>query len=860
MNELFVRIITSTTFQQFFPFIVLFVVPFTAIFLVKTGPSLVASVNSLVMVLESLLPWNWGSSGTSGVGRTSHHEKKRSRKKSSRASEEVEIGAGNGGSYDGYYPGLVNISGTYCFMNSTVQALSSLSYLQPHLDAIHGKAELLDVPSPVVDTLRDLCRRLNTPHSRYSSIRPVDLISVLTSQSEASGRSNSLFNSREHQDAQELFQLLSECIKSEISAIDRESARDRGLGGLSQATEVKELGKSVFDGLTANRRSCVVCGYTEAVMHFPLDNWQLAVPQMTSACLLEDCFSDYTRLEVLRDCICRKCSMLATHRRLLGDIETLSKVENPSTSKRKRLREIKRTEAKVKAAIEEGRIEDEIPEVRMEKVFSAMSTKQAMIARPPPVLALHINRSMHFTHYAAKNNVRVLFPEVLDLTPFTTSGNLSIIPTSSMSTPTPVPQRSSFSPSASVSTSKSRSETPIPETQKDALSRTIYRLSAVVCHYGAHSYGHYVCYRRKPRNSAGGERWRPPKLVMETAPSVKQEPTDPDLDADNSVAEENPEGFEDYVWDDFDPSTAPGTGKGWLRVSDDSVSECGIETVLQEGSGAFMLYYEHAIISPYPLDEVTAPTNGSAQYDSPYPVRNGVNGGYQGVGIGVGTPLDSEETLKPETTTTLSSISINPDASVSSLPGSVGSVKEKMLSSHMNGSWGSSSVSGSPPVFGPRVIRSVAAGRTKRSSSAGPSLNGSIALSTNLSSAGDSGLLSSSLPSESPPGPSLTTKPIPVPLPNGNSRQHNDLDGFESIDALSVSGSPARASSLPTQLGSSLSTSSLTSTSPLSSNPSHTTATSVSPSPSAKKRKHKSKGHSHTPQHPPQSPIVDLKA
>ena len=73
--------------------------------------------------------------------------------------------------------------------------------------------------------------------------------------------------------------------------------------------------------------------------------------------------------------------MLATHRRLLADIETLSKVENPSTSKKKRLKETKKMETKVKTAIEEGRIEDEIPELRMEKVFSAMSTKQSMIAR-----------------------------------------------------------------------------------------------------------------------------------------------------------------------------------------------------------------------------------------------------------------------------------------------------------------------------------------------------------------------------------------------------------------------------------------------------------------------------------------------
>ena len=121
---------------------------------------------------------------------------------------------------------------------------------------------------------------LNTPRSTHHSIRPTEIIEVLSSQTE--GRTNSLFYSREHQDAQELFQVLSECIKNEIAAVDKEGHRDRGLGGLSQVPSetMREIGKSVFDGLTANRRSCVLCGYTEAVMHFALDNWQLAVPRL----------------------------------------------------------------------------------------------------------------------------------------------------------------------------------------------------------------------------------------------------------------------------------------------------------------------------------------------------------------------------------------------------------------------------------------------------------------------------------------------------------------------------------------------------------------------------------------------------
>lgn len=76
-------------------------------------------------------------------------------------------------------------------------------------------------------------------------------------------------------------------IKNEAKAVDDEASRDRGLGNLkrepSPSAEALSLGKgSIFDGLTANRRSCMECGYTEAVMHFAFDNLQLTVPRMVS--------------------------------------------------------------------------------------------------------------------------------------------------------------------------------------------------------------------------------------------------------------------------------------------------------------------------------------------------------------------------------------------------------------------------------------------------------------------------------------------------------------------------------------------------------------------------------------------------
>lgn len=207
----------------------------------------------------------------------------------------------------------------------------------------------------------------------------------------STGRSK-LFSSREHQDAQELFQLLSECLKGEALAVEREGVRDYGLGAYTRSDSDGgngSLPESVFDGLTANRRSCVECGYTEAVMHFTFDNWTLSLPRGPLVCGLEDCLKEYVRLEVLTDCICRRCSMLATLARLKADVSRLSGEgstegdgkEVLSASKKKRLREAKKLSARVRAAIKEGRIEEDIEGLKMEKVFSRVSTKQAMVAR-----------------------------------------------------------------------------------------------------------------------------------------------------------------------------------------------------------------------------------------------------------------------------------------------------------------------------------------------------------------------------------------------------------------------------------------------------------------------------------------------
>ncbi|KAG6852127.1 hypothetical protein C0991_002867 [Blastosporella zonata] len=747
-----IDIASTDAFRQFAPLLVFVLIP-TLVYLVATNQLPRDLFAAITMGLDSYFPWNWAA-GTPGPSKDSARspDRNKSRKAVRTRAEQIAM---NG----------IATHHTFTTLNGHPQALASLSYLQPHIDAIHNKAEDLDVPTPVIDALQDLLRRLNKPKSSYHSIRPIELIEVLSKQNE--GRPGSLLNSREHQDAQELFQLLSECIKNEIAAVDKEGYRDRGLGGLSQASETsKEIGKSVFDGLTANRRSCVVCGYTEAVMHFALDNLQLAVPRLSASCRLEDCLEEYTTLEILRDCICRKCSMVATHRRLVMEMHSLEEATRPdakpSSSKKKRLKEVKKMEKRVNAALEEGRIEDNLPDVRIEKVFSKASTKQAMIARPPQVLALHINRSMHYGQYAAKNNVRVSFPEVLDLTPYTTSGSLSLEPTSAISKPPPAVPRST---------------TPTPAAY--AHPRTLYRLSAVVCHYGQHSFGHYICYRRRPRGAdlPPDKRWAPPRLVDPLRPV--------DDDAHGPR----------YVWDD---EGRPRPGHGWLRISDDAVRECGIETVRQEGAGAFMLYYERVVVLAGP-------------------------GVYPNV---------SEETLKPEMMMH-AMVDLGAGGSVESLITEVGvgvRIGEKRGRGENGIEVGSASMHvGSVP--GPRIVRSVAAGRN-RSLSVAPSDRELSAMSMSLNS----------LPEKAVPVVSSSLPNGFAHLPNGNGSTINE-------DPLSMTASAPSLLSLqkPTSP-------------PTASNPTSTLSTSPSKRTSSPKRgksSHSPASHKHMAS---PSPVVGLKA
>ncbi|TKY87761.1 hypothetical protein EX895_003342 [Sporisorium graminicola] len=333
---------------------------------------------------------------------------------------------------------------------------------------------------------------------------------------------------------------------------------------------------SPFDALLAQRTICLDCGYCEAIRHFSTSEISLSVPAInvrtrtseitgTSACSLQECLALWSDLEKV-DWICWNCTLRNTLQGVQADIASKGPASVASKSngaavngnahastngtgltpaKKKRLAQLRSKEAKLNRILQSGLSEDELKQasddtaspwhnvlnnVPLKKTISRLSTKQIMISRPPRILALHLNRSSYSASSWApsKNNRHVLFPEYLDLGDFTLQGSISL------------DGRLAMNSNPSHSRSNDRTE---------GRSESVYRLAAIVVHYGSHSFGHYIAFKRVPAYEVG-------------------------YDGINDAGE----------------TAAAADKDGWLRISDESVTRATIQQVKQENP--YMLFYE----------------------------------------------------------------------------------------------------------------------------------------------------------------------------------------------------------------------------------------------------------------------------
>ncbi|KAF8937793.1 hypothetical protein BGZ58_002154 [Dissophora ornata] len=414
----------------------------------------------------------------------------------------------------------------------------------------------------VTEALLDTMEALQQPLASHKSFRPRAIVSALEESRardpNASGYRSSIMN-REQQDAQELFQMISSALSSEEATIQKLQAT-RPLLGLDfikkllvlaqkpNEHQIKKLDSNPMIGMLASRLSCMQCGYTEAIRHFTFDNLSLSLPSNHS-CTIEDCLKQYINLESLHDVVCRKCSLQATLARICSDLKQLdnhqplrhsiarrrlqqdldsatgsssdSYVESGESSspndsddeqitanalrfstkaERMALKSKLAQQRKVLESAIRSDVERPLQDIKLSKVVSRHCTKQVMMAKSPRVLCLHFIRSQYSNYgTVSKNSCQVNFPEYLDISPFCTTGVLLTQPNFPMSISEQDLERlgSRISPKSQQSDHATSQQ---QQRQTQRLPGTLYRLQSIVVHYGGHSYGHFIAYRRKPES------------------------------------------------------------------------------------------------------------------------------------------------------------------------------------------------------------------------------------------------------------------------------------------------------------------------------------------------------------------------
>ncbi|CAO3622447.1 unnamed protein product [Cunninghamella blakesleeana] len=445
---------------------------------------------------------------------------------------------------------------------------------------------------PVTRSLLKTVRLLSKPvdeqqRNHILSFRPIEIVSAINTNHEVINR--------EQQDAHELFQLLSGALDTEETTAIVKNNSGHGLKDILNWPHVTSSSSSLlsppsfeynefskksnfhhqhylgnedrhhpslsqlqarqhnnpFVGLLANRLSCTRCGYTEAIRHSSFNNIQLNLP-LTSTTTLDECLDQVTTMEYLDDASCRKCSIVDLVERLRNELEHLKQkakqCEN-TKSKKDLLTKMVQVEMQHRQFNERliaETIEDDLPSkdqlhVPYRSIYGK-STKQAMFAKPPKVLCLHISRSaFHPSGVIYKNKCHLQFPEYLDLQQYCTNGTLHT--------------------ESNIPISKNHHHHSMEEKQQEQQQKQIfynnnnnnkskYKLMSVIVHYGSHNYGHFIAYKRR---------------LISDGCSCYQCKTNP----------------KECIWEGKDT---------WYRISDENVDICTIDEVLS--ANPYMLLYE----------------------------------------------------------------------------------------------------------------------------------------------------------------------------------------------------------------------------------------------------------------------------
>lgn len=445
------------------------------------------------------------------------------------------------GSRDLIPPGLGNWDNS-CYQNSVIQGLASLRLFAHYLDRnIHN----LDARGRLSThhALKDILERLNDPGSHGQRLWiPSELKSM---------------SSWQQQDAQEYFSKIADQLDVEVREASRMLTTNLGLRAADQRENFLGISKShdekiveggteqpntfhnPLEGLLAQRVGCIRCGWTEGLSLIPFNCLTVSLGKEREYDI-RDCLDDYMALETIEGVECAKCTLLRTKdqlHRLLKQIEEDDNiVKGPQAAM---VPSALKSSAETRLqAVQEALDEEDFTEKVLSKKchipsknrVSVTKSRQAVIARAPRNLVIHVNRSVfdEVTGALRKNSAAVRFPASIDLGEWCL-GTRDIGKEDSVEVWNTDPQTSM-----------------LPKTGE--ISSRNYELRAVLTHYGRHENGHYVCYRKFSTQNYPGD-------------------GSGDVDDEKKVTHR------------------------WFRLSDEDVHMASEREVFDQG-GVFMLFYE----------------------------------------------------------------------------------------------------------------------------------------------------------------------------------------------------------------------------------------------------------------------------
>ncbi|KAI4147131.1 MAG: hypothetical protein L6R39_003227 [Caloplaca ligustica] len=463
-------------------------------------------------------------------------------------------------------PGLGNWDNS-CYQNSVIQGLASL----PSFSAFLRQSGPANPSKSTTAALEGIIEKLKEPSSlgamfwtpaqlkSMSSWQQQDAQEYFSKLMDEVDKENALDGKRAigHAGLAAIRDLSPDLAKAPIAEIEETAEEQapirRQPPALSQLPdEIQSIAaRNPLEGLLAQRVGCLRCGYVEGLSLIPFNCLTLPLGKH-SLYDIRGCLDEYTALEPINGVDCAKCTLLQSKTQLEKLRNQFS--EEPA-------RELQASAPLVSEALKAS-VEERLAAVNealhakdfsdntihkkcqipQKSKVSSTKTRQAVIARAPKSLAIHINRSVfdEMTGMLSKNHADVRFPLRFSLASWCLGGRTRA--------------GEGEDGTEHWNTNPSESMLPSDVDDEERPGSNVYELRAALTHYGRHENGHYICYRRH-----------------EAGPPIEGEPS-------------------------------KSKDAAWWRFSDEDVSAVSEENVLAQG-GVFMLLYERTD-EPSPSSDV----------------------------------------------------------------------------------------------------------------------------------------------------------------------------------------------------------------------------------------------------------------